>query len=151
MITQQTAHGDQEISACILFAVKVPSDLKRTQRAQIEGLRKQLLQPLDRHAADLIHETLDMKGRFGVTVFERGRATRDLFAVMPFRIAQQKAERLEGPQRRRVHIDLQGPDRKPKPVECLCSSGSALISMASSRCMGGITKRSSNVHSADSL
>src|SRR5215472_11673308 len=45
------------------------------------------------------------------------------------------------------HIPLRGPVMKPNPTLCLCSSGSTIIWMASSRCIGGITNRSSNVQS----
>src|SRR5581483_6114782 len=44
------------------------------------------------------------------------------------------------------HGPLCGADRKPKPTERWCSRGSSSIEIASSRCIGGITKRSSNVH-----
>src|SRR5215831_5871098 len=46
-----------------------------------------------------------------------------------------------------AHIPLLGPAMKPKPTLCLCSRGSVIICMASSRCIGGITNRSSNVQS----
>ena len=36
---------------------------------------------------------------------------------------------------------------KPKPALALCSMGSSIIASASSRCIGGITKRSSKVQS----
>src|SRR5262249_43343189 len=44
-----------------------------------------------------------------------------------------------------AHIPLLGPAMNPKPTLCLCSRRSVIIWMASSRCIGGITTRSSNV------
>jgi len=46
---------------------------------------------------------------------------------------------------------LLGASRKPKPAADRCSCGSVIISIAISRWNGGITKRSSQVASAESL
>ena len=131
---------DEKLPARVLFAEQVPANVETAVRVHVKCLDIALLEHGQRQAGRFPEEGLEFaanalrrlaagsgecrRGRFG-RIFEQPRQR-----VVDFR-----------------HSPLLGPARKPNPAPCLCSSGSVIIWMASSRCIGGMTKRSSKVHS----
>src|ERR1035437_8592821 len=138
---------NQKFASRVVFAEKVPPDVQARIRVKVEGLDVQFLHFGEAAAAHRVRKRLCMLS--GGSVSSRD-GSRGAFQVLPISgggVLEQFRYHIQGGSQVQHHIPLFGAVRKPNPALCLCSSGSSIISMASSRCMGGITKRSSKVQS----
>src|SRR5581483_10691610 len=121
--------------ALVPLAVQMPPQVERGDRVEIEGAGVELFQAVGRDIANFIQERGDLLAESGgmattirIWILEEPR---DHLCLLLSAFC--------------LHSPLLGPCRNPNPADCFASIGSCIISMASSRYIGGMTKRSSNV------
>src|SRR5262249_35690029 len=144
---QLLAHPHEELATAVVLPEQVPADFQRADGIQVERPGVQLLQVFRCEASDALAECGHEVPGFGDQVCEHPLAVRHRGVVARPRIREPPGEGVIKVTSAIHYRPLLGPARKPKPALCLCSCGSFIISSASSRWAGGITKRSSKVHS----